>query len=327
MHYHRGWDEAIPLYPASSDFTFSGRFHDTGICMGVLRNHGMLVTTETRSGAQSPAKDMGEMVQRLTQARAQHEDTAQLAQQHNAQSSDASQHDAAKAIKAQNDAIRGDTARWRENPFPEMTRPDLVVASAAGIGMTAALGTHVVSGQDHAVTAGRDVSVSSGRSLFASVRGAISMFAYQLGLKRVAAKGKVDIQAQSDQIALAALKDITITSTDGKIAITASKEIWIGAGGSYIQINASGMSARHESPPPQRFARSEVLESFHAHARVGTHKTSHPFVQNGTPDHAAARASVIIQSPAYRGPAMRARAASQAQPDCCRQDDHESSPC
>ncbi|TDY22476.1 Rhs element Vgr protein [Paraburkholderia sp. BL6665CI2N2] len=209
---------------------------------GVVRaNRGMLVTTETRSGAQSPAKDMGETVQRLTQARAQHEDMARLAQQHNAQSSDASQHDTAKAIKAQNDAIRGDTAHWRENPFPEMTRPDLVVASAAGIGMTAAQGTHIVSGQDHAVTAGRDVSVSSGRSLFASVRGAISMFAYQLGLKLIAAKGRVDIQAQSDQIALAALKDITVSSTDGKVVITASKEVWIGAGGSYIQINGSGI--------------------------------------------------------------------------------------
>ncbi|PRY01042.1 DUF2345 domain-containing protein, partial [Paraburkholderia sp. BL25I1N1] len=88
---------------------------------------------------------------------------------------------------------------------------------------------------------GRDVSVSAGRSLFASVRGAISMFAYQLGLKLVAAKGRVDIQAQSDQMALAALKDITVTSTDGKVVITASKEVWIGAGGSYIQINGSGI--------------------------------------------------------------------------------------
>jgi type VI secretion system secreted protein VgrG len=209
---------------------------------GVLRaNHGMLVTTETRSGAQSPAKDMGETVQRLTQAREQHEDMAQLAQRHNAQSPEASQHDVAQAIKAQNDAIRGGEVRPRENPFPEMTRPDLVLASAAGIGMSATQGTHIVSGQDHAVTAGRDVSVSSGRSLFASVRGAISMFAYQLGLKLIAAKGKVDIQAQSDQMTLAALKDITVTSTDGRVVITASKEVWIGAGGSYIQINGSGI--------------------------------------------------------------------------------------
>ncbi|HWT37294.1 MAG TPA: DUF2345 domain-containing protein, partial [Paraburkholderia sp.] len=85
------------------------------------------------------------------------------------------------------------------------------------------------------------MSVSSGRSLLASVRGAISLFAYQLGMKLIAAQGKVEIQAQSDGMALAALRDVTISSTDGKIFITASKEVWIGAGGSYIQINGSGI--------------------------------------------------------------------------------------
>jgi type VI secretion system secreted protein VgrG len=40
---------------------------------------------------------------------------------------------------------------------------------------------------------------------------------------------------------LAALKDFTISSTDGRVVITASKEVWIGAGGSYIQINGSGI--------------------------------------------------------------------------------------
>ncbi|MFL9967093.1 DUF2345 domain-containing protein, partial [Paraburkholderia sediminicola] len=52
----------------------------------------------------------------------------------------------------------------------------------------------------------------------------------------------VEIQAQSDGMALAALKDLTITSTDGRIILNAAKEIWIGAGGSYIQINGSGIT-------------------------------------------------------------------------------------
>ncbi|MFL9967159.1 type VI secretion system Vgr family protein, partial [Paraburkholderia sediminicola] len=46
---------------------------------GVARaNRGLLLTTETRSGATAPMKDMGETVQRLTQAREQHEELAQL---------------------------------------------------------------------------------------------------------------------------------------------------------------------------------------------------------------------------------------------------------
>jgi len=208
---------------------------------GVVRaNRGMFVTTETRAGALSPVKDMGETVARLTQARVQHEDMAQLAQQHKAQSPDASQTDAVRTIKAQNDAIRGG-AKSCENPSPEMTRPDLLVSSSAGIATTAADSMHLASQHDHSVTAGRDMSVSSGRSFLASVRGAISLFAYQLGMKLIAAQGKVEIQAQSDGMALAALRDVTISSTDGKIFITASKEVWIGAGGSYIQINGSGI--------------------------------------------------------------------------------------
>lgn len=209
--------------------------------MAVLRaNAGLLMTTEARAGAMSPVKDMGETVARLTQARGQHEDLGRLAQQHLAQTAELSQADAAQAIKTQNEAIKGG-AKAHDNPSPEMTRPDVVLASSAGIATTAADSTHQASSADHAITAGRDMSVSLGRSLFASVRGAISMFAYQLGLKLIAAKGKVEIQAQSDQMALAALKDVTISSTDGRVVITASKEVWIGAGGSYVQINGSGI--------------------------------------------------------------------------------------
>ncbi len=227
---HQGRDEA-----RGEGFELATQAH------GVVRaNQGMLVTTEPRAGAMSPVKDMGETVQRLTRAREQHEDLAQLAQRHNAQPIEANQNDAARSIGAQNNALHGG-ARTCENPSPEMTRPDLLLASSAGIATSAADGTHMASANDHAVTAGRDVSVSSGRSLLASVRGAISMFAYALGMKLIAAKGRIDIQAQSDELALAALKDITIGSTDGKIVLTAAKEVWIGAGGSYIRISAGGI--------------------------------------------------------------------------------------
>ncbi|MGY6159136.1 DUF2345 domain-containing protein [Paraburkholderia strydomiana] len=203
-------------------------------------NRGMLLTTEARAGASAPVKDMVETVARLTQARQQHEELSQLAQKHHAQTLASGQTDTTHTIRTQNDAIRGGQ-KTADNPSPEMTRPDVVIASAAGIATTAADSTHMASANDHAITAGRDVSVSSGRSLFASVRGAFRVFAYQLGMKLIAAKGRVDIQAQSDQMALAALKDLTISSADGRIVLTAAKEVWIGAGGSYIQINGSGI--------------------------------------------------------------------------------------
>jgi len=194
-------------------------------------NKGVLLTSETRAGATAPVKDMGETVQRLTQARQQHENLSQLARRHNAQTQESSQADVTSTINMQNEAIKG-AQKSDANPSPEMTRPDVVLASAAGIATTATDSTHMASERDHAITAGRDYSVSAGGSYHASVRGSISLFAYQEGMKFMAAKGRVDIQAQSDQMALAALKDITISSTDGKVVITASKEVWIGAGGS-----------------------------------------------------------------------------------------------
>jgi type VI secretion system secreted protein VgrG len=207
---------------------------------GVARaNRGMLVTTETRKGAGAPVKDMDETVQRLTQARALHEDTAQFAQRHKAQDTQVTQSDATADMKAQNDAIRGG-ASSTANPSPEMLRPDLLLASAAGIAATATDSMHLASQNDHAITAGRDVSIASGRSLLSSVRGVISFVAGR-GIRLFAAKGKVEIQAQGDAMALAALRDLTISSTDGRIVINSAKEVWIGAGGSYIQINGSGI--------------------------------------------------------------------------------------
>ncbi|TXC79866.1 type VI secretion system Vgr family protein [Paraburkholderia azotifigens] len=215
---------------------------------GVLRAaKGMLLTTVARPIATGKARDMAETVAQLTRARAQHEDMAKLAQQHQAQSVDVNQHDATQTIKTQNDAIKGD-AKSDDAPSPEMTRPDLLLSSSAGIATTTADSTHQASHKDHAITAGRDVSVSTGRSFLASVRGAVSMFAYQLGVRLIAAKGKVEIQAQSDQMALAALKDITISSVNGQIVINASKGVWIGSGGSYTHITGDGIT--NGSPGP-----------------------------------------------------------------------------
>jgi type VI secretion system secreted protein VgrG len=200
---------------------------------------GMLITTEARDGADSPVKDMGETVQRLTQARKQHEDLATLAQQHKAQQSDADQNDVTAAINAQNDAIKGGSGT-ADNLFPQLSRPDIVLASAAGVALTAVQSTHLASQEDVAISTGRDTSISSGRSLLAAVRNVVSVFA-ALGMRFIAAKGKVDIQAQGDEMTLTALKDVTVTSTDGKVIINASKEIWIGVGGSYIRIDAGGI--------------------------------------------------------------------------------------
>ncbi|VEB42747.1 Uncharacterized protein conserved in bacteria [Chromobacterium violaceum] len=58
----------------------------------------------------------------------------------------------------------------------------------------------------------------------------------KVALKLIAAKGKVQIQAQSDMMELTADQDVTITSAKGKIQVSASKEILLTSGGGYIRI-------------------------------------------------------------------------------------------
>ncbi|WP_321788597.1 DUF2345 domain-containing protein, partial [Paraburkholderia sp. J94] len=97
------------------------------------------------------------------------------------------------------------------------------------------------------ITTGRDASVCTGRSFHVASLHSISMFAYQQGMKFIA-NGRVDIQSQKDQIAMQALGDITVSSSNGKLILTADQEVWIGAGGSYIQINGGGIT--NGSPGP-----------------------------------------------------------------------------
>ncbi|MGF6774735.1 type VI secretion system secreted protein VgrG [Paraburkholderia sp. GAS199] len=213
---------------------------------GVVRsNRGLLVTTEARTGTASPANDMVETVQRLTQAHDQHADLCHLAQKHDAQSQERSQSDVTLSIRTQNDAIKG-AQNASGNPSPEMTRADMVLASAAGIATTARESTHQASQHDHAVTAGRDISMSGGRSLFATVRDAISLFAVRSGIRLFSDGGKVELHAQSDNVEIIADQVLKLISAKKRIEITAAEEILLQARGSYVRINGAGIE--HGTP-------------------------------------------------------------------------------
>ena len=207
---------------------------------GVIRaNRGLLITTEARSGAMAPAKDMGETVQRLTQARGQHESLAGMAQQNQAQDPDTDQSDVTKVLKAQNDAIRGPAGSHTQKSFPELTEPHLVLASPAGIETTTAHSTHIASGEHIALTSGQHVSLSAGGRLLASVRNGIRLFCVKAGMNLIAAGGDIDLRALKDSINV--LAKLNITQTANQITITAKEEVVINGGGSYTRWQAGGI--------------------------------------------------------------------------------------
>lgn len=114
--------------------------------------------------------------------------------------------------------------------------PIMLMASPAGVGLSTQESAQVTANQQVNIVGGKSVHVAAGKSLIASVMEKISLFAQNAGIKLFAAKGKVEIQAKSDAMALTSQQDLSITSVDGRVVISADKEIWIGAGGSYIKI-------------------------------------------------------------------------------------------
>lgn len=207
--------------------------------VGVLRAaEGLLITSEPRPRALAHITDMGETVQRLTQARAAHENLAKLAQQHLAQDQNADQSEVAAALKLQNDAIKGSKA---DDRFPELIEPHLVVSSPSGIETTAAASTHIASGEHIALSAGSNLSVATGKSLYASVAYKFSLFVHQLGMKLIAASGKIQIQAQTDDLELLAQKVLDIISTTGWINLKAKEGIRLNGGGTELVLSAEGI--------------------------------------------------------------------------------------
>jgi uncharacterized protein (DUF2345 family) len=73
-----------------------------------------------------------------------------------------------------------------------------------------------------------------------SVREAVSIFVHKLGIKLIAASGKVRIEAQNDAIEVIAKRVVDIMSTTDWINLKANQGIRLNAGGTQVEISAEG---------------------------------------------------------------------------------------
>src|SRR5450830_642383 len=131
----------------------------------------------------------------------------------------------------------------------ELLNDTLTALKRAGVLVSAPAGIALVSGGDLQLSAAHHVSATAGGNADISVMKkftvaageAISLFAQKLGMKLFAAKGKVEIQAQSNDMTLTADKNVMMTSANGRLDISAKEEIILKAGGSYIRITPLGI--------------------------------------------------------------------------------------
>ncbi|QIY79968.1 type VI secretion system Vgr family protein [Chromobacterium violaceum] len=119
-------------------------------------------------------------------------------------------------------------------------QPLLILSAPAGIAALTEQSQTVSAGQNLNLVAQRDANHTTGRRWLHNVGQHISLFVAgvkdKVALKLIAAKGKVQVQAQSDAMELTADKDVAITSVKQKIHLNGKQEILLTSGGAYVRI-------------------------------------------------------------------------------------------
>ncbi|SEO39835.1 type VI secretion system secreted protein VgrG [Duganella sp. CF517] len=230
-------------YLVSQQGNTRGAFYGSGFALStddfgaVVTQKGLYLSTFGRAGPQGTQLDATEATTQLKAAASLTKNLSDTASKAGAEAL-LGQDALNQFIDATQERYEGD-GQGGANRFKE---PILVAASAAGIGLASTKGTHVHAGAEVTLSSGTDINVATGKSLLASIAEKISLFAYNAGIKLFAAKGKVEVQAQSDDLDLIAEKVVRLLSTTSRIEIHAKEEVTISAGGSFIKINASGIT-------------------------------------------------------------------------------------
>ena len=220
------------------------RFYGSGFSLStddfgaIVTHKGLYISTFGRPGPQGTQLDASEATGQLKAGSALTKtlsDTAAKAGAEPLAGRDALE----QFIDATVDRYSGD-GKSDANCFKE---PLLLAASPSSIGLASAKGTHVHAGAEVTMSSGQDINVAAGKSLLASVAEKISLFASNAGIKLFSAKGRIEVQAQSNDLDLIAEKVLRLLSTTSRIEIHAKEEVTISAGGSSVKINASGITS------------------------------------------------------------------------------------
>lgn len=164
----------------------------------------------------------------------------------------------------------------------------LLLSSADGIALSTPEDIHLSADAQINHYAGDSINFSTQKNFIAHAQNKLSLFSAMNGINLIAAKGKVEIQSQSDALDLFAKMGIKISSTEDRIEISSPKEVVITGASSQITLNGSGIfpktggkfqvnagqhifqggasaSAQSNLPPPPKRGQG-VLELLHDYA-------------------------------------------------------------
>ncbi|EMM0833638.1 type VI secretion system tip protein VgrG, partial [Enterobacter roggenkampii] len=148
----------------------------------------------------------------------------------------------AEALRSAAEAARAELADVQtqktllSDALTDLKKAALLVSAPEGIAQVTGKSLQQSAGDNVISTSGGHTDFSALKRFTVAAGERVSLFAQKLGIKMFAGKGKVEIQAQGDEMTLDALKDIRISSSEGKLIISAKQEIVLTSGGGYIRI-------------------------------------------------------------------------------------------
>ncbi|MCG2577023.1 type VI secretion system tip protein VgrG [Dechloromonas sp. XY25] len=308
---------------------YRGSFRGTGVelrtdAWGALRaGQGMIMTTwpgtpDQPAGDMAPAmallKQADTLAHTLNQATATHQ-TVQLAGSIGTEGKNKSRTDEQaaplKALhkissgmvdgkdqdSALNDA-RQKTITASPDKRPHLTDPAIIQAGKAGIGTIAGQNLQFANGEALILESGEDINLAiAGKARIHAgqaiglLAGAIAPGDGNTGIKLIAAKDDIDLQAQSDELKFLAKKDIKLVSATQHIDFAAAKKIHLAvAGGASITIDGGitvqcpGTITVHASkksfsgPESQSYGLPKFPESVCLSCLLASLKSGSPFV-------------------------------------------------
>lgn len=143
---------------------------------------------------------------------------------------------ASSANAANAEAADTDSQKQAIAALDQLKGPSLLASAPASVGIVAGRSAQISARESVSVVAERNIDLNAIKTFSVAAGEAVSLFAQKLGIKLFAGKGRVEIQAQSDAMSLAADKDVSITSVDGAVHIAAKRELVLECGGAFVRL-------------------------------------------------------------------------------------------
>lgn len=124
----------------------------------------------------------------------------------------------------------------------DLTAPGMLLHAPEGIAMVSARALRIASGGESVgIMSGNNTDISAGQSFTVAAAEAVSLLANGQGMQLLAAKGPVNIQAQSDALSVSAQQDLEIQSSEGTVTVSAHQELVLACGGAYIKLSGGNI--------------------------------------------------------------------------------------